>query len=114
MAGQQWWIHFEPTNAAVNRQWLYAAQFFGGRGWEISRLHLRAVGLDGSWFEISSPTRDLVGARPTRMTASAEWLREVSARTHGEVQWLAGRTGVELEIVESLSGLLWTEQRMAS
>ncbi len=114
MAGHQWWIHFEPTNAAVNRQWFAAAQFFGGRGFQISPLHLRAVGPDGSWFELSSPTRDLVGTRPTRLTASAEWLREVSARTHSEVQWLAGRSGIELEIVESLSGVLWTEHRIAS
>ena len=113
MAEHQWWIHFEPTSHAVNREWFYAAQFFGSRGWDISRLQLRAVGPQGDWFEICSPTRDLVGARPTRMTASASWLREVGARTHSEVQWLAGRCGIDLEIVESLSGLLWTEHRMA-
>lgn len=69
----------------------------------------RAIAPGGDWFEITSPLRDLVGARPTRMTASAEWLRDVGAGNHGEVQWLATRSGVELQIVESLSGLLWAE-----
>ncbi len=114
MAGHQWWIHFEPTAAAANREWFEAAQFFGARGWEVSRLRLRAVGPAGEWFEICSPAKDLVGARPSRMTASAEWLRGVSARGHGEALWLAGRCGIELDIVESLSSLLWTEHRIAS
>lgn len=114
MARHEWWIHFEPNFAAVHREWFYAAQAFGRRGWEISRVRLRAIGPDGDWFEITSPLRDLVGARPTRMTASAHWLREVGAGTHGEVQWLAKRSGIELQIVESLSGLLWTQHRLAS
>ncbi len=114
MSADQWWIHFEPSGTAVNREWFAAAQVFGARGWTVSRLGHRAVGPRGEWFELSSPARDLVGARPTRMTASAGWLRQVSARTHSEVQWLAGRAGIELEIVESLSGALWSEQRLAS
>ncbi len=114
MSAEQWWIHFEPDVGAANCEWFAAAQFFGARGWQVSRLGHRAVGPGGEWFEISSPARDLVGARPTRMTGSASWLRQVSARAHSEVHWLAGRSGIELEIVESLSGALWSEHRMAS
>ena len=114
MLRHEWWIHFEPSQGDARREWIFAAQHFGGLGWDISAIGRRAVSPAGHWFEISSPSRDLVGVAPTRMTASAHWLREVGGRTYREVEWLAGKNGLDLEIEENLYMLLGAHLRLAS
>ncbi len=114
MHRHEWWIHFEPSQGDARREWRFAAQHFGTLGWDISAIGQRAISPEGHWFEISSPARDLVGVRPTRMTASVHWLRRVGGRSYREVEWLAGKNGLELEVQENLYTLLGASLRLAS
>ncbi|MGS0687655.1 hypothetical protein ACVBEQ_21270 [Nakamurella sp. GG22] len=114
MIRHEWWIHFEPSQGDARREWIFAAQHFGALGWDISAIGCRAISPQGHWFEISSPARDLVGVAPTRMTASACWLRRVGGRTYREVEWLAGKNGLDLEVRENLHTLLGDPLRLAS
>ena len=48
------------------------------------------------------------------MTASEHWLRRVGGRSYREVEWLAGKNGLELEVQENLYILLGASLRLAS